>query len=119
MDFHRKLWGYFYAVALSLWSVAIPLTANPLPVVDAQEVTSEKVSSYDQSKSVFLVNQSSSYYSSCLRADGGHHNIHFFNEGNFQFVFLKNLFATAFSIFKATDISFESIDLIYPFHYFW
>lgn len=119
MDFHRKRWAYFYAIALSLWTAVIPLDASTLPMVDAQEMTSEKVSSFDRSNSVFLVNQNSLYQSISFRIDGDSPNIHFFNEGNFQFVFLKNIFATAFSISRSRDINFEFIDLIYPFHYFW
>ena len=119
MDFHRKWSAYFYAVALALWTAVIPITASPLPIADAFEITSEKVSSYDQSSSVFLVNPNSAYHSVSFRTGGDNPNIHFFNEGNFQFVFLKNIFATAFSLLKAGDINFEFIDLIYPFHYFW
>src|SRR5690606_5683616 len=100
MDFHRKCWAYFYAVALSLWTAVIPMTAIAPPVVDALETASEKVSSYDQSNLVFLGNQNSSYLSISFRTDGGNPNIHFFNEGDFQFVFLKNIYATAFSIAK-------------------
>jgi hypothetical protein len=119
MDFHRELLAYFYAIALSLWTAVIPLSTAPLSMADAREITSEKVSSFDGSNSVFLVNQNSLYQSISFRVDGASPNIHFFNEGNFQFVFLKNIFATAFSILRARDINFEFIDLIYPFHYFW
>lgn len=95
------------------------MTDIPLPAVHAKEVASEKVSSYDLSDPMVLVNQNSPYLSISFRTDGGNSNIHFFNEGDFQFVFLKNIYATAFLILKAGDINFEFIDLIYPFHYFW
>ena len=119
MDCRRKWLAYFYAVVLSLWSSVIPLIAGSLSVVDTLEIASEKVSSYDPSNSVFLVNQNGSYQSVSFRTAGDNPNIHFFNEGNFQFVFLKNIFATAFLMLKGGDINFEFIDLIYPFHYFW
>ena len=119
MECRRKWLAYFYAVVLSLWSSVIPLIAGSLSVVDTLEIASEKVSSYDPSNSVFLVNQNGSYQSVSFRTAGDNPNIHFFNEGNFQFVFLKNIFATAFLMLKGGDINFEFIDLIYPFHYFW
>lgn len=119
MNLQDKWWAYFNAVALSLWIAVIPMTDIPLPVVKAQEVASEKVSSHDQSQSVFLVNYNSFSQSLSFRADGDNPNIHFFNEGNFQFVFLRNIFSTAFSALKSADLNFEFIDLIYPFHSFW
>lgn len=119
MDFRRKLLAYFYAVALSLWSMAMPVTASPLSLGNVQEIPTEKVSAFDQSGPVCLLNQNIFYQSQSFRTDGDNYDIHFFNEGNFQFVFLKNIFATAYSILKARDINFEFIDLIYPFHYFW
>lgn len=119
MDFHRKFLAYFYALALSLWSVAMPVTASPLSLVSTQELPTEKVSAFDQSGPICLLSQNISYPSHSFRTDGESQDIHFFNEGNFQFVFLKNVFATAYSILKDRDINFEFIDLIYPFHYFW
>jgi len=119
MDFHGKLCGYFLALTLSLGSALIPWAASPWSVADVQETPSEKVSSYDHPDLFFILNQSNPGYTNCVRPDGDSSNIHFFNEGDFQFGFLKNIYATAFSILKAGDINFEFIDLIYPFHYFW
>lgn len=119
MDFHGKLWGYFLALTLSLGVALTPWTAGPLSVGEVQEIPTEKVSAHDHHDLILIVSQSNYSYSNCFRTGGDSTNIHFFNEGNFQFVFLKNIFATAYSILKATDLNFEFIDLLYPFHYFW
>src|SRR5690606_41543010 len=97
MDFHRKFLAYFYALALSLWSVAMPVTASPLSPGGFQELPTEKVSAFDQSGPVCLLSQNVSYQTHSFRTDGDSHDIHFFNEGNFQLVFLKNVFSTAYA----------------------
>lgn len=119
MDFHRKWTAYFYAIALSLWTAVIPISASPSSVADAFGTTPEQVFSHEQSESAFLVSSNSAGSTLSYRTGGDNLSTHFFNEGNFQFVFLKNIVATAFSLLKAGDINFEFIDLIYPFHCFW
>lgn len=109
--------AYFYALVLSLWSIAI-LNKDFSSAVffhqNSSEAT-EKVSSSDQDEVLFLV----SHYTVCFQGDANSKMVHLFNNHTFQYLYLNQICATAYSFLQAAEINFEFIDLLYPFHYFW
>jgi hypothetical protein len=120
MNLYGKILGCFYAIVLSLWSVAVPLAdyhwQSELSVV--LETTDEKVHSFDQADVYFLAGQNNNFWG-IFRTDFPSHLDHYFNNYIFQHLYLKNFYATAISLFESVDVKFEFIDLIFPFHYFW
>ena len=120
MNLYGKILAYFYAIVLSLWSVAIPLVdyhwPRELPI--GLETTDEKVHSLDQTDIYFLATQNNNFWSA-FRTDSPNYLDHYSNDYAFQHRYLENCYATAISFLEAVDVKFEFIDLIFPFHYFW
>lgn len=119
MDSYSRWLVSLYALAFVLWSIAIPNTETPSVHFQESSSAEQSVSTLSKSGNAFLLSQNSFGYSGSFRTEGNNDTIHFFHYGTFQYVFLKSIFATAFTLLKANEINFEFIDLIYPFHYFW
>lgn len=118
MDIWSRWLVSVYALAFAIWSV-IPLAEAPSIHFHERSSSEESISQLGKTEGIFLLSHNNPSYSGTVRTSGNNDLVHFFNEGTFQYVFLKNIFATAFDFLKAHDINFEFIDLIYPFHYFW
>lgn len=112
--------SFFYAVVLSLWIVALPQLKYYLDDGGgvALEQADEKVASIDQSD-FFLIKQNSNTYSWTLRGDLASYLDQLVNEYIFNHLYISSLSSVVFFRLWAVDLSFEFIDLIFPFHYFW
>lgn len=84
----------------------------------ALEQSMEKVTSIDHGD-LFLIKQSNNASLGTLRGDSPPYLGCFVNEHFFNHLYLCSLFSTVFAHLEAVDLSFEFIDLIFPFHYFW
>lgn len=120
MKIRAGVTSFFYAVVLSLWIVSLPQLKYYLEYGNetALEQSNEKVASIDQGD-LFLVKQNNSTSLGTLRGDFPPNLNHFVNEHFFNHLYLCSLFSTVFSHLETVDLSFEFIDLIFPFHYFW
>lgn len=117
---HNRILGYCYAIILSLWSMALsPGVLSGIGTGLQRTASSgEKVESLVQPDHLYLVSQGT-VYNSLFRVNVAPFLDRFFNEHTFQFLFLRNACVVAFARTAATDVRFEFIDLIFPYHYFW
>jgi len=112
--------SFFYAVILSLWIVTLPQLKYCLDDGGkvALEQADEKVASIEQSD-FLLIKQNSNTNPGPLRGDLASYLDQLVNEYIFNHLYLSSLSSVVFSQLWAVDLSFEFIDLIFPFHYFW
>lgn len=112
--------SFFYAIVLSLWIVTLPQLKYYLDdrVEVALEQTDEKVAPIDQGF-FFLIKQNNNTHWGTLRGDFASNLDHFVNEYILNHLYVNSLSSVVFSRLRAVDLSFEFIDLIFPFHYFW
>lgn len=116
-----KVLAYFYALALSLGTLGGFQGAMPFSAEQLQDWpgSTEKIDASEHCDPGYIISENNQAYSFSYNSSGERDTLNFFKTGGLYYFFLNNIYDTAFTLSKIHEINFKSIDLIYPFHYFW